>query len=154
MPTNPHALLALAHHLQQIRTETADEAILRAALSRFYYATLHHVGQTFKPPQTTPNTPPRSKDGSYEAIMNRVVAYGQAEHQPARIQANCIAKMLPPIKRMQVLAEYDLAQTVTAVMVNDASTRCEQIFQWCNEITKTTSAAASSITDNVDVNST
>ena len=128
---NPHALLTLAHQLQQQHAETTDEAVLRAALSRLYYAALHCVTQTFKPP-----SPMRSKDNSYEAIIGRVVVYGGDENQPARIQANGIAKMLPPIKRMQILAEYDLLQTVTTVMVNDTRTRCEQIFQWCNEITQ------------------
>ena len=60
------------------------------------------------------------------------------ENQPARTQANGIAKMLPLIKRMQVLADYDLAFTITTMMVEDTRIRCEQIVRWCNNIRQTT----------------
>lgn len=133
MPSSPRDLLVLAKTLQLSRS---NEASLRAAISRAYYAALHETESTFAP---------RSRIGaesSHAEIIGRAVAYGNGPN-PGRTDANNIAMLLPKLRRTRNKADYELVKTVLPEESEYVIGRAELIVQWCESIrTKQAGAAA------------
>lgn len=127
MPTSTRDLIALA---RQLRQNYGDEAGLRCAVSRSYYAALHRADQVF--PVRDPSAR-RIGEGTHEQIIARAQAYGNGVN-PGRIAAQTVAKLMPKMKRTRVKADYHLDEDVSAQECDDAIQRAEFVIGHCEQV--------------------
>jgi hypothetical protein len=125
MPISPLDLLRLARQLGQ---HTNDEASVRSAVSRAYYAGLHATEQTFPSRQRIGN------ESSHAEIIGRATVHSKGSN-PGRSAAAQIALKLGKLRRMRNAADYDIdkafisAQECEAVLL-----RSQEILSLCEEV--------------------
>ncbi len=138
MSSSPLDVMDIAERLQ---VEVDNEAALRSAVSRAYYAALLTADQTF-PHRDNAN---QGGESSHEKIIARAQVYGVGAN-PGRGPATSVAKLLPKIKRVRVKSDYHLGDTVSETECQDTVVRAKQVISWCDEVTdriqKTASAAS------------
>lgn len=134
MTTNTHDLITLA---KSLRRDSVDEATLRCAVSRSYYAALHKADEVF--PLRDPNAR-RVGEGTHEQIIARAQAHGNSVN-PGRTSAQNVAKLLPKMKRLRVKADYHLDEDVNVQECDEAIQRAEYVINECDQIDKKLVAA-------------
>jgi hypothetical protein len=127
MSTSTPELLALAKRLQE---DVGNEASLRCAVSRSYYAALLKADETF--PLRDPGAY-RGGESSHQKIIDRAVVHGQGPN-PGRSSAISVAKLLPKMKRTRVKADYHLGDTVAPDECNEAILRAEAAIEACDDV--------------------
>lgn len=127
MSASPLDLLSLAKNLQ---ASANNEAALRCAVSRAYYAALHRVAEVFESRDLSDQ---RARESSHVEIVSRAEIYAKGPH-PGRQCAGEIAKMWPKFKRLRVTADYELQQDVLTTDCTDAISRCERVMALCDDV--------------------
>lgn len=127
MPSSARDLLALA---ERLNTAQSDEAALRCAISRAYYAALHTVDATFDP---RISAGPKRPLSSHEEIASRAEVYAKGAN-PGRQPAASLVKLLLTSKRQRVRADYHLSDTLTLRDSSDNLSRCVRIIALCGQV--------------------
>lgn len=128
MPTSPFDLFTLAERMQ---SEVGNEAALRCAVSRSYYAALMLADSVF--PERKGGT--HGDKGSHEKVIDRAVVYGTGVN-PGRTSAAQVGKILPKIKRARVRADYYLSETITATESSEALQMAQIVMECCGDVAK------------------
>lgn len=125
MPISPSDLLRLARQLGQ---QADDEACVRAAVSRAYYAGLHATEQTF------PGRERIGNESSHAEIIGRATAHGKGLN-PARSAAAQIAMKLSRLRRLRNAADYDLGdQSLSAQECEVVLLRSQEVIDLCQTV--------------------
>lgn len=128
MSTSPLNLLTLAKKLQ---VEASDEASLRCAVSRAYYAALLRADSTFEHHDS--DVQHSGGASSHERIIARAQLHGKGAN-PGRSYALNVAKLLPKMKRARVKADYELDVVFTKIECDDVVIKAESVLAFCDEI--------------------
>lgn len=118
----------------------ADEATLRSAMSRAYYAALHASNALF-PEQ--PLSERRSNESSHQFIIRRALEYAQDRRNPLADSAALLVDRLNKGRRERNWADYELHARLLPHQVNEMFKRVNAVLSICAEI----EAAAGSADD-------
>jgi len=138
MPTSPRDIYALA---EQLGKEENNEAALRSALSRAYYAALLESEATF--PQGTR----LGQESSHAVISNSAQAYGRGAN-PGREHASTIALWLPKMRRARNNADYHLNTVCTPQDAQGVLARALAVLNLCDKIRSRRAAVEAAKADN------
>jgi uncharacterized protein (UPF0332 family) len=140
MSTTVSEIIGLASSLVECDTDkTVNEAMLRCAASRAYYAALHAAGQSL-PPDLMVSTEAKKGRSSHQAVIDAVVFWAKSV-RPGRMEAGKVARNLPRLRDTRKKADYELGQefsvaeamtslkiaTATIESANRASERAETL---------------------------
>lgn len=128
MSCRPNDFLLLAHELGG--SVEQNEAQLRSATSRGYYAALHTLNETI------PNGDgiERQKgEGSHAFIIRRAQAYGDGAN-PGRQGAKKVVHAMKRLKRQRNDADYSFDIDYSVREKDDALARVNSILGYCSEI--------------------
>ncbi|MEY4980455.1 MAG: hypothetical protein RLZZ352_2725 [Pseudomonadota bacterium] len=127
MPISPSDLLRLAHELAQ---NEGNEAHVRSAVSRAYYAGLHATRQTFAGRERMGN------ESSHAEIIGRATAHSKGMN-PGRSAAAQIALQLSKLRRLRNAADYDISEPFLRPQDCQAALlRAQEVLRLCQEVTQ------------------
>ena len=138
MPTSPRDIYALAERLCK---EENNEAALRSALSRAYYAALLESEATFA------QVPRLGQESSHAVISNSAQAYGRGAN-PGREHASTIALWLPKMRRARNHADYHLNTICTPQDAQGVLARALEVLDLCDKIRTRRAVAEAGQVDN------
>ena len=135
MSVAPRELLASA---AKIRSTHSDEAGLRAAISRAYYAA-HHAAFAFH--VALPSVGKiGSATGRHEQLISQLSNPTFSEKNPRNIVSRRLGAILRDTLRARVIADYSIGGLVTPSDADAALLKCEEIVNTCLPPPKTSSA--------------
>jgi hypothetical protein len=137
MTISPHDILALAKDLQ---TSAKNEAEIRSAVSRAYYAAMLLTRDTIEDRRSLNNFSD-NQDSTHKKIEAIAHTWGVGPN-PGRGAASRIAKLLPSMKRLRVRSDYWLDDTITQRECDDLVAQVDVVMSSCAEITKKIAEAA------------
>jgi uncharacterized protein (UPF0332 family) len=127
MSTTPTQILQVAN---SIRSLGEEEALLRSAVSRAYYAALLEVSATI--PDRDGSTSLKG-ESSHEKVISKVDVYRRGPN-PGRGAAAVVFKYLPAMKRARVKADYHLDDSVTLAECEEVFLRAHEVMTQCQEV--------------------
>ena len=124
MPTRPPEILELAQYL---RANYLNEAGRRSAVSRAYYAAMHHAAAIFGRPTATTD-----HESIHKAVIRAATERSRAPG-PVREEASRIASQLDFLRRRRARADYDLHMDVQRLECEDWVTRAQRLIGLCDQ---------------------
>ncbi|MDM0116443.1 hypothetical protein QTI66_30310 [Variovorax sp. J22R133] len=137
MSCTPRDVWALAQ--RPAEESCADEATLRSAMSRAYYAAHLRVRDLF--PEHAGDARERH-EGSHEYVIRRARDYAQNKASPLRTEASVIAMRLDHCKRECNFTDYTIGQHLKPSSLPEQMKRVAKILELCDLIEAAHVAAA------------
>lgn len=110
--------------------EQEEEACKRSAVSRYFYACLHSSQHWL---DSTPGMPSAGScsGGMHEQLAAKLRCLDRAATHEQRIKGRVLAAKLGLLKARRVVADYELAKTLTAAEVAQQRADAEQFLVDC-----------------------
>jgi len=127
MSVAPRDLLANA---KSIHGSCTDEAGLRAAISRSYYAA-YHAAYAFHDSLPTPGSNAGSKGGKHETLCTQLSQPTFSTANPRFLKSKRVGIFLRDAMRARVLADYYIGAMVNAPDADAAVLKCTSLVEMC-----------------------